>query len=316
MKRGLFGRGRAPHEAWELPHRLGSYQLIERIARGGMAVIYLAQEAGSNRRGPLRAVKCLHQHLAEQPEQLRRFEREGRILRALRHPNLVRGLEAGEAEGVRFIVMERLEGQTLAEVMVAAGAEGLPTPLLAQLVGQASRGLQAAHDLPHPSGRPWELVHGDVSPQNVMVTPSGRVVVLDFGLARSGRSEPHPPEAPPGKLAYLSPEQLLGRPVDRRADVFALGVILWEAVARRRLFKRADDGETRRRIVEHKVEPPSRYAPELPRRLEAVIIQALRLEPEGRFQSATELAEALEDPEVSPGDGEALSRWVRQRLEG
>ncbi len=294
------------------PRQLGSYRLLGVIARGGMATVYLGRQVDFDfdldPRGqvPLRAIKRLHPHLAERPELLERFRREADVLRALDHPNVVRAFETGEDRGEHYIVTELLCGRSLAEVMLAAEPEGIPFALLAHLIARAADGLEAAHQLD-------DLVHGDVSPQNLLVTFGGQIKLLDFGLAAPARFESETSSYPPGKLAYLAPEQLVGGRVDRRADLFALGVVLWEAVAQKRLFKRERTDDTLARIIGHRVPPPSRFAPDLPRSLEAIIIRAVRHDPEGRYRTAAELAADLDrlvDELGGEVDREAVRSWM------
>jgi serine/threonine protein kinase len=230
----------------------------------------------------------------------------------LHHPNVIEVVDRGEIDGAVFLVMERLEGASVARVMESCTAEEtVPPALWAHVIARAADGLGAIHELRSPEG--LELVHGDVSPQNLLVTLDGEVKVIDFDLVRP--AGPPPAWEVDGELAgtypYLAPERVERRRADRRADVFALGVILYEALTLHRLFRGRTDAETLERIERHEVRPPHLLAPAIPRRLEGVVLRALRHDPDGRHATAAELAAELDRFTASPEAGS----WGRDELE-
>ncbi len=277
--------------------RVGSYALLDVIARGGMSTLFLSRRRTSEGTEPV-AVKILEEKLFRRKLQRERFRREARILMTLDHPNVVRGLDHGEDRGRIYTVMEHLSGTTLASVMKACDQKSPPWRFLAGLSASAARGLHALHEHRRPSGEPWDLIHRDMSPQNVVVTFDGRVRIVDLGLAEPSYCRPESRDRPPqelsGRLTYLAPEQILGKAVDYRTDIYALGVVLWEAVTLRRLFVERGLLDTKRKILEHDIQPPSRFYRDFPRRLEATIVKALRHDPRERHSSAEELSHELE----------------------
>jgi eukaryotic-like serine/threonine-protein kinase len=280
--------------------RLGPYLLRRQIATSRMSSVWLADRDGGER-----VVVKLREAGS------RRNDLEAAVS-GLHHANVIEVVDRGELDGVAFVVMERLEGASVAKVMEACtAAEAVPPALWAHVIARAADGLGAIHGLYAPAGP--ELVHGDVSPQNLFVTLDGDVKVLDFDLVR--RAGPPPPWELEGELAgtypYLAPERVDRRPADRRADVFALGVILYEAVTLHRLFRGRTDAETLEKIGRHEVRPPHLLAPAIPRRLEGVVLRALRRDPAGRQATAAELAGELDAFTASPEAG----AWARDELE-
>jgi Tol biopolymer transport system component len=279
--------------------RLGPYEVIASIGAGGMGEVYRARDT---RLGREVAVKVLPEEAAEQPERLRRFEQEARSLAALEHPHIVALHDFGVAEGHPYIVSELLAGQTLRE-RLRQGDLSVAKSL--ELTAQTARGLAAAH----AKG----IVHRDVKPENLFVSTDGRIKILDFGLAKL--REEAEPDSPPetgslsegitisrstrtgavlGTPAYLAPEQLQGKAPDHRADIFALGVVLYEALAGRSPFRRDSAAETMAAIVRDDPPPLSAHGRRVPPVLEGVVRRCLEKRPEERFQSAHDLALALE----------------------
>ena len=285
------------------PRKLGSFRLDRQIACSRMSSLWLADRDGG---GPV-VVKILARgSRAPAPE--------AAVAAALRHPNLVELVERGEAEGESFVVMARLEGASLARIMEACTpADTMPPSFWAYVIARAADGLEALHELRGAEGGQLELVHGDVSPQNVFVTLAGEVKVLDFDLVRRAGQPPAWELA--GELAgtypYLAPERVERRPADRRADLFALGVILYEATTLTRLFKGCTDSETLEKIRRHAVRPPHVLAPEIPRRLESIILRAIRRDPDERYGTAAELAADLDLFATSREGG----GWSRSEIE-
>jgi eukaryotic-like serine/threonine-protein kinase len=275
---------------------LGRYQVIGRLATGGMAEVYLALSGELSGYRTLVVVKRILPHLASNNDFIRMFLDEARIAALLDHPNVVRIIEVGHDGDEYFLVMELVQGKPLSAVVRKAAKEKSPlTPALASyVVAQAANGLGYAHNLADADGRPLGVVHRDVSPQNILVSFEGAVKVIDFGIVRAlGRVSHTNPGGLKGKIEYMSPEQASSEEVDRRADVFALGVVLWEAVTGRHLFRRETELATMRAIVDEPIPSPSDIMPIAPQ-LEAIIMRALQKRRDDRFQTAQEMALALE----------------------
>jgi serine/threonine-protein kinase len=285
--------------------RLGRYTLRYRIAQGGMASVYLARLSSAAGFEKWVAVKTIHPHIASNPKFVRMFLDEARLAAQLDHPNLCSVFDFGEADGTYYLAMEYLHGETLGAVARKAYSEraSMPRDLSARVVADAARGLHAAHELRAEDGRPAGVVHRDVSPENIFVTYRGVAKVVDFGVARSNQQAADRTATGElkGKLAYMSPEQMQDHPIDRRTDVWALGVVLWEITVGRRLFRRHTDGATVLAVIRDTIPRPSRLKPDYPRALEAIVMRALERDPEKRYQSAHDLARALESYLTSTG---------------
>ena len=276
--------------------RLGKYELIARIAAGGMAEVYLARLRGPMNFQKAVVVKVIHPHLASQEEFLRMLLDEARLSALIKHPRVVDIYELGHEEGVYFIAMEFIAGQPLTAVM-GAGIAGHPLDpcSTARVIADAADGLHAAHELKGASGTTLGLVHRDVSPGNIMVLHDGGVKIVDFGIAKArGRLTISGVQQFKGKVGYVAPEQLSGGVVDRRTDVFGLGVVMWEALALQRLFRMEDEAECLRAILAGEPPTPSAIRPEVPVELSAICLKALAPFPDYRFQTAGEMRDAIE----------------------
>jgi len=276
--------------------RLGRYQIIGRLATGGMAEVYLALSGEVPGFRTLVVVKRILPHLASNSQFIRMFLDEARLAALLDHPNIVRIIEVGHDGEDYFLVMELVQGKPLSAVLRKAAREKRPpTPALtAYLISQAANGLAYAHTLTDGDGRPLGVVHRDVSPQNVLISFEGAVKMIDFGVARAfGRVAHTSPGGLKGKIDYMSPEQASAEEVDHRADVFALGVVLWEALTGKRLFRRETELATMRAIVDDPIPHPSENV-EIAPELDAIVMRALRKRKDARFASAQEMAAALE----------------------
>lgn len=262
-----------------------------------MATVFLAVYEGVARPREIVAIKVVHQHLAYDPEFVAMLADEARIASAIRHPNVVeiREFILGRADGRNYIVMEYADGETLAMFLKqAARGKRVSTALAASIGADVAGGLHAAHELRGPHGESLDLVHRDVSPQNIIVTYDGRVQLTDFGVAKAtGRIQRTQPGEIKGKLAYMAPEQAFGRDVDRRADVYALGVVLYELAMGRRLFGGKTDAETIRNVMQHNIVAPRELDPDFPEGLEQLILAMLAKEPNDRFQTAGAAERAL-----------------------
>jgi eukaryotic-like serine/threonine-protein kinase len=276
--------------------RLGKYELVTKLATGGMAELFLAREVGLAGLERLVVIKRILPHLADDPSFIEMFLREARIIARLNHPNVVQIFELGEEQGSYYIAMEYIHGSTVREMQVLAERKKrtLPVEVIVSIVDQACRGLHAAHELRDLEGNQLELIHRDVSPHNLMCTTEGYIKVLDFGVAKAAQGvEATNSGHLKGKFAYMSPEQCQGQDLDRRADIFSLGVVLWEALADRRLFKREKDLDMMRAVVQEEAEPPSLFNTAIPAAIDEVVLTALEKNREARFDSAETMRQAL-----------------------
>jgi serine/threonine protein kinase len=284
----------ARHATTPTPQRVGDYEVLGRCATGGMAEVFEGRRVGAGGFERRVALKRLLPSVRELDDARWALLREARLGGRLWHPNLVSVHEVIETEDGTFLVMDLVRGRTLAELWREDLGRGPWRPAwVAHVVRDAAWGLHAAHELVHDDGASLELVHRDVSPQNLMLDRAGVTRVLDFGVA-SARDHLSPrSHVVAGKLAYMSPEQLEGGHVDRRTDVFALGVVLYEGTTGGRLFARSRPQETVEAIRRGEVPLPRRRCASYPAELERIVLRALSTDPDGRFGSAEELARAL-----------------------
>lgn len=278
---------------------IGKYQLIARIGQGGMATVYLAVVAGPAGFNKLLVVKVLRDDLMEgSQDAVRMFWDEARLSAQLVHPNIVHTFEVGQVDGRYFLAMEYLDGQTYRAIRDrAAGQDGVPLADDLRILAEAARALHYSHNLENRKGEPLGVVHRDVSPHNVFITYDGQVKVLDFGIAKMRDTE-HQTQVGmiKGKLEYLAPEQLRCEPLDGRADVFALGAMLWEAITGERFAGgRAvpEHAKVHARLVggERKIRA---LKPDTPEALLQIVDRAIALEPSQRFESAGAFADAID----------------------
>ena len=295
---------------------LARYEVVGHLGSGAMASVYLARKIGAGSFRKWVALKRIHPHLRDDPSFVRMFLDEASILAALSHPNVAQIFDLAEEQGTYWMVMEYLHGVSLSEIVRRAKEIGqhVPRELACRVVAEAAEGLHAAHDL-RADGSAVGLVHRDVSPHNLFVTYDGHVKVVDFGVARYATGGSTRAGVLKGKLAYMSPEQAGGGTVDRRTDVFALGVVLWELTTGRRLFREESDMATLARVQDCEVPPPSEIAPGYPPELERIVLKALSKEKEARFATARELSRALFTLVVGRRENvvlaDALSSYVR-----
>jgi serine/threonine protein kinase len=296
----------------------GDYQLIKRLATGGMAQIYLARKQGPEGFSKFNVVKRILPHLSENEEFVKMFLDEARIAARLDHPNIVQIFDFGAADDTYFIAMEYIQGEDVRRVWKATEAAGksIPVPLVCRIISDASAGLDFAHAYTDPSGLALNIVHRDVSPQNILVTFEGGVKVVDFGIAKAAdQATVTRSGVLKGKYSYMSPEQAAGKRVDRRTDIFALGVVMYELLTGDRLFKRTNDILTLNAVSECDVKPPSSLVPSLPRDLDAIVMKALAKDPEDRYQEAGQLRLALEDwltDNRQPGSNAHLAGYMKE----
>jgi serine/threonine-protein kinase len=278
------------------PSMMGRYEIVATLAAGGMAEILLARLEGAEGFERPVVVKRILPQLARTRSYRDMFVDEARIAAAIRHPNVIDVHELIEHEGELFIVMEYLDGESVGSLMRRMWSRGrtLPRDMAAYIVAEACAGLHAAHELTDRDGHPRNLVHRDVSPHNVFVTYQGSIKLLDFGVAQaSERITKTETGQVKGKFEYMSPEQCQSRPLDRRADVFALGVMLYELTTSRRLFKRPSLPATLDAICRQQVVSPSQVDPAYPAALEKVCLRALARRPSDRHATALEMRREL-----------------------
>ncbi|MCA9599422.1 MAG: serine/threonine protein kinase [Myxococcales bacterium] len=276
--------------------RIGRYEIVGLLATGGMAEILLGRLVGPSGFERPVVVKRILPHLARVSTFVDMFVDEARIVAGIRHPNVVAVQELAHEGDELFLVMEYLEGESLGGVArrLVTHKETLDRALSAFVIAEACAGLHAAHELKDEDGMPRDLVHRDVSPQNVFVTYGGQVKLLDFGIAKAAnRSTRTEAGQVKGKFAYMSPEQCLGKPLDRRSDIFALGIVLWELSTGRRLFKRGSEHLTFKAICDERILKPSEVVPDYPPVLENVVMKALSRRRDDRYQTAQEMRREL-----------------------
>jgi eukaryotic-like serine/threonine-protein kinase len=276
----------------------GKFQLLKKLATGGMAQIYLARHAGIEGFERLCVVKRILPHLAENRDFVQMFLDEAKIAARLNHPNIVQIYDLGALDESYFIAMEFIHGEDLRRIWKRADRTGreLPIAFVLRVIADACAGLDYAHKKNSESGRPLNIVHRDISPQNVLVSFEGAVKVVDFGIAKAADKMTETRSGVlKGKYSYMSPEQAAGRrDVDARTDIFALGVLLYELLTGTRLFKRGSDMATLRAVTECVVAPPSAVNTRVPQDLDPIVMKALARTPAERFQHAVELQLALE----------------------
>jgi len=279
------------------PHEqpFGRYTLLCRLASGGMANLYLGRYIGPDGFEKLVAIKRIHDHLADDKDFVGMFVDEARLAARISHPNVVQVLELGQVARSYFIAMEYVEGENLAQLIKRCK---VPLPISARLISQAAMGLHAAHVLKDHQGNQLHVVHRDVSPQNVLVSYDGQVKMVDFGVAKAKTNLANTRAGTiKGKFSYMAPEQLKPDrfgPVDRRADIFPLGILLFEATTRRRLFKGKTEAETIDFVLNKEVLSPSLYVSDYPDELAQICMRALARKQEDRYQTAEEMHLALE----------------------
>lgn len=286
---------------------LGRYELLLPIAKGGMAQVWAARLRGSRGFQKLVAIKTILPDVIDNTRMERMFLEEAQLASQIHHPNVVSTLELGEQDGTLYLVMDWVDGEPLNQVMAKASEQGgLPLAIAVNLIGQACKGLFAAHELRDDSGELLGLVHRDVSPQNLLVSFSGTAKLVDFGIAKATARSSGLTEAGEvkGKFAFMAPEQVRGQPVDCRTDLFALGILLYAITTGKHPFRGSHPGETLQNICSERAPtPPSAFLSDYPAALEAVVMRALAKRPDERFANGNDMLAALE--EAMPGPLEA-----------
>ena len=299
---------------------LGRYELLLPIAKGGMAQVWAARLCGTRGFQKIVAIKTILSEGLESQRVEQMFLEEARLAAQIRHPNVADTLELGEESGTLYLVMEWVHGEPLRALQEAAQPHGgIPKAVSINIIGQACKGLDAAHEARGHEGELLGIVHRDISPQNVLVSYSGTVKLVDFGIAKATTSSTELTQQGElkGKLAYMSPEQLLERPVDRRSDIFSMGVLLYSLTTGRHPFRAEAAVQTLQNICSLPAIPPSRFSRGYPAGLERVVLKALAKNPDERWATAQEMLEALiaAEPEALRGSYESrVSSYVHQLL--
>jgi len=293
--------------------QLGRYEILTELASGGMASVYVARAQGVAGFERLVAIKVLHPHLAYEQEFISMFLDEARLAARIRHLNVVPTLDVSDSPGDGFfLVMEYVEGNHLGALLARAAKQGerLPRPFVCRVMDDALQGLAAAHALTNEDGRKLKLVHRDVSPHNILVGTDGIARLTDFGVAKADvRMASTRAGQFKGKLSYMAPEQATSGLTDQRSDLFSVGIILWESLTGRRLFKGQTNAATLELLLQREVVPPSKLWPDL-EPFDGLVMKALSRDPADRFQTADELCEALD--EAAGRKGIAKSRDVAE----
>lgn len=295
----------------------GKYQLLRKIATGGMGQVFLAREHAEGLER-LVVLKLLLPHLAEDEDFLGMFLEEARLVARLSHPHIIRILEVSRVNGRPCLAMEYVQGEDLRQVDRRARLRGRPLPLglVLRIVSDVAAGLDHVHKATDSLGQPLRLVHRDVSPQNVLVGFDGGVKIIDFGVAKAaGSTQRTVSGVLKGKYPYMSPEQAQGLPVEARSDQFSLGIVLWELLTGRRLFKGETDLMTLHLVRECQVPLPSQLAKGLPPELDALVLRALAPRPEERYPDCGALRLALEELLLQhqlPSSSAHLSAWLQE----
>lgn len=299
------------------PERLGRYEILLPIARGGMGDVYLARARGAGGFEREAALKLLPQHLSHGERQALELVEEAKLAVLIRHPNVVQILDVDEGPLGVFMAMEYVEGCSLSGLLAASKAAGarLPPEVGLRILLDALAGLHAAHELAGQDGRPLGLVHRDFSPQNILIGTDGVSKLADFGIAKASSRSGHTTTGTiKGKVAYMAPEQLTGAPLDRRCDVWAAGVVAWEIMAGRRLREAADDIVLMYQIAHVPAPQLAASGIDVPVELDLAIARALTLAPSARCPTAAAFARTLEAGGVEIASAEEVAAYVRRFL--
>jgi len=294
---------------------VGRYVLYDEIAAGGMATVHIGRLVGAVGFSRSVAIKRLHAQFARDPEFVNMFLEEARLTSRVRHPNVVPVLDVESTGNELFLVMEFIQGETLSRLTRVDKQRSriVPMPIALAIAADLLNGLHAAHEAHDENGNPMQIVHRDISPHNVMVGSDGIGRVLDFGIAKASSSAQSTREGEvKGKFAYMSPEQLSSVPVDRRADIFAATIVLWEMLTGRRLFSANDPAGIVGKVLSSRIQPPSERIGGLPPALDALVMRGLERNRYQRFATAAEMARAIESVGVPLASRSEVATWVKR----
>ena len=296
-----------------IPRIVGRYAIFDEIASGGMATVYLGRLMGAGGFARTVAIKRLHPQFAKDPEFVAMFLDEARLAARIRHPNVVPTLDVVASKGELFLVMEYVQGESLSRLSRAHRSKGerVPIPVLLRVMTDALQGLHAAHEARDERGLSLEIVHRDVTPQNILVGVDGVGRLLDFGVAKAaGRAQTTREGQIKGKLAYMAPEQLRSSGVTRQTDVYAASVVLWELLAGERLFAGGSEVDIIAKLLKRDIQPPSAVAPGVPKALDDIVMRGLSADVDERYASARDLCVALTSCGVQEAAGITVGEWV------
>ncbi len=285
--------------------QVGKYQLLHKLATGGMAEVFLARAAGPMGFEKLVVLKRILPHLASERPFVEMFLSEARLAAQLNHPSIVQIFDFGEAEGAYFLAMEYIDGPNLREVLTRAGGLGLalPVALCARVIASACEGLTFAHNFWDPvTGQPLNIIHRDISPDNILLSKQGAVKVVDFGIAKAAGTSPHTQTGVlKGKLAYMPPEQLRNEPLDRRTDVYSLGVVLYELLTGQKPFTANSEAGMVQAILFEAQAPVTHHRVDVPELVQRILGRALAKERERRYPDCATFQGELEEFILSTG---------------
>ncbi|PCC69989.1 Serine/threonine protein kinase [Nannocystis exedens] len=300
------------------PDKIGPYEVLERISAGGMAEVYKAKLTGADSFERLVAIKRILPHIARDPNFIAMFQAEAKLAVQLQHGNIAQIYQLGRQDDAFYIALEYVEGRdvgALLDLHQKAG-KSLPLAQACYIITRCAEGLDYAHNKKSDDGKPLNIIHRDISPPNILISYEGEVKLIDFGLAKATSSSVQTQAGViKGKLAYMSPEQVRGAPLDARSDVFALGIVFFELLTGRRLFRRDSDIETFESVRQCKVPRPSEVNPAIPAPLEHILLRSLARSLDDRYPSAAALAEALREFVFTHQlryRGDQLGAWMRQ----
>ena len=300
LSRGRSGRGAV------------RYTIHDRIASGGMAAVYFGRYVGDAGFSRIVAVKRLHPGFADDRDAVRMLMEEAHLTARLHHPNIVPTLDVVVRREEAYVVMDYIHGESLSRLMRSSRDRPPSIAVVSSILCDTLRGLHSAHETRGELGEPLDIVHRDVSPQNIVVGADGVSRIIDFGIAKARvRAQLTATGQLRGKLSYLAPEQIRGESATRLADVYSAGVVLWEALTGRLLFEGDCAGAVTEQILVGWVDPPSKYVPAITEALDSVVLRALATEPRDRFATAAELADAL-SAAAPPAPTEEVAAWVRE----
>ena len=302
----------------KLPSPFGRYILLERLGVGGMAEVFRAEQSGAHGFSKEVVIKRILPHLAEDPRFVEMFLREARLAAGINHPNVVQIYDVGEVDGAYYIAMEYVDGLTVRALARRLWSQNRPLPLeiACGIIADAARGLEVIHSATGPTGRALDIVHRDISPDNLMITLHGDAKILDFGIARAKDQKPLTQTGElKGKIPYMPPEQVNSQPLDKRADLYSLGITLYWLLTRTRPFDRASDLATLNAIVREQPAPPRSKNPEIPPGLEVLILQLLQKSAISRPASGDKVAERIQRAVPELKTGEALESLIREAKE-
>jgi len=300
------------------PVRFGKYTLIDRIAVGGMAEIFLARQAGLEGFEKTIVIKRIRPHLSKQPNFVKMFLNEAKLAAQLNHPNIVQIYDLGKISESYFIAMEYVFGRDMRRIIPKADALGIPFPMVyaLKIASSVCEGLYYAHQKVDMYGNALNIVHRDVTPENIFVSFDGTVKVLDFGIAKAANQIDQTRAGEiKGKLSYMSPEQCMGKPLDSRSDLFSLGTVLYEWLTGFKLFTGDSEVAILKSITEGKIYAPSYFKADIPEAVEAILMRALDKDRDKRYQTAWEmqydLDQFLSQYEFTPSNIH-LSNFLKQ----